>query len=108
MHRPNAGEVWLVDTGYKGKTRPAVVISRKPGPGDRVIYTIVIHTTRVTGSQYEVAHTNQLVKSPGNTGVFNAQGIMSVAPGDFIKKISSLNQTDFDNVISSVRRWLDL
>lgn len=26
MPRPNRGDVWLVDLGYVGKTRPAVVL----------------------------------------------------------------------------------
>ena len=108
MNRPCAGEVWLVDTGYKGKTRPAVVISRSPSIADRVVYTVVIHTTAIRGSEFEVNHTNQLVKAPNGIGVFNAQGIITLGPEDFIRKVSSLNATDFNKVISAVKRWLEL
>ncbi len=42
---PKRGEVWLVDLGMAQKTRPAVILKVPYGDNDRVIVTIVSHTT---------------------------------------------------------------
>ena len=38
-------EVWLVDFGMAGKTRPALVVSRAFGDQDRALITVILHTT---------------------------------------------------------------
>ena len=42
---PKRGEIWLVDLGMAQKTRPAVILNVPYGDTDRVIVTVVTHTT---------------------------------------------------------------
>ena len=46
MVNPKRGEVWLVDLGLAAKIRPCAVLSVPAiGPNDRVLVTLVAHTT---------------------------------------------------------------
>jgi mRNA-degrading endonuclease toxin of MazEF toxin-antitoxin module len=47
-------EVWLVDLGLAQKVRPALVLSVPFADGDRVLLTVVPHSTALRGSQFEV------------------------------------------------------
>ena len=46
MPLPNRGEVWLADLGIAAKVRPGVVLSVPPESQDRVLVTLVPHTTQ--------------------------------------------------------------
>jgi mRNA-degrading endonuclease toxin of MazEF toxin-antitoxin module len=50
MPIPGRGEVWLIDFGFAGKTRPALVVSVAFGDQDRSFITVVPHTTSLRGS----------------------------------------------------------
>ena len=54
MARPQRGEVWLIDFGQAGKTRPALVVSVAFGDQDRALITVVPHTTSLRGSPFEI------------------------------------------------------
>jgi mRNA interferase MazF len=41
----NRGEVWIVDLGMVAKVRPCLVLSVPTDPQDRVLVTLVPHTT---------------------------------------------------------------
>jgi mRNA interferase MazF len=43
MPAPSRGEVWIVDLGMAGKTRPCLVLSVPAGPQDRALVTLVAH-----------------------------------------------------------------
>jgi mRNA-degrading endonuclease toxin of MazEF toxin-antitoxin module len=45
MPAPQRGDVWLIDFGMAGKTRPALVVSVALGDQDRALITVVPHTT---------------------------------------------------------------
>jgi len=49
------GEVWLIDFGLAGKTRPALVVSVACGDRDRALITVVPHTTSLRGSPFELS-----------------------------------------------------
>ena len=55
MATPQRGEVWLIDFGLAGKTRPALVVSVAFSDKDRSLVTVVPHTTSLRGSPFEVA-----------------------------------------------------
>ena len=55
MATPRRGEVWLIDFGRAGKTRPALVVSGPFGDQDRALITVIPHTTSLRGSAFEVA-----------------------------------------------------
>jgi mRNA interferase MazF len=70
------GEVWIVDLGYKGKTRPAVVVSREDPDSPRSLVVCVPLTRECRGSRYEVP----LPRVPflRELSWANVQGIQSV------------------------------
>jgi mRNA interferase MazF len=75
MANPLRGEVWLVDLGMVAKIRPCFVFSvPAAGPNDRVLVTVVAHTTSARGSDFEVAVPVRFLK----LGVFDAQNIISI------------------------------
>lgn len=73
MAQPKGGEVWLVDMGYAAKMRPALVLSIPILDDERVLTTVVPHTTSVRGTRFETQTSVAWLKS----GVFEAQGIGS-------------------------------
>ena len=52
MTQPARGEVWLVDMGYVAKVRPALVLSVPVAEDERVLTTVVPHTTSVRGTRF--------------------------------------------------------
>ena len=55
MPRADRGSVWIVDLGLAAKVRPCLVLSVPTDPQDRVLVTLVPHTTSVQGTRFEVA-----------------------------------------------------
>ena len=52
---PNRGEVWLVDLGLAGKTRPAVILNKPFTDADRALIAVIPHTHALRGSGFEIA-----------------------------------------------------
>jgi mRNA interferase MazF len=76
MASPDRGEVWLVDLGLAAKVRPCLVLSiPAAGPNDRVLATLVAHTTSARGSQFEVSLRTRYL----NAGVFDARRCRAAA-----------------------------
>ena len=71
MANPMRGDVWLVDMGYAAKVRPALVFSVSIENGERVLTTVVPHTTSVRTTRFETSSNVRWLKD----GVFDAQGI---------------------------------
>lgn len=86
MPIPQRGEVWLVDLGIAAKIRPALVINVPLDPQDRVLVTLVPHTTSLHGTRFEVAIPKKFL-SPG---AFDAQGIVTVASARLLRKLGQL------------------
>ena len=105
MVNPNRGEVWLVDLGLAAKTRPCVVLSVPAvGPNDRVLVTLVTHTTSPRGSAFEVALSVRFLKA----GAFDAQNLVTVPNAKLVKKLGKLSADQLLHVEEAVRRWLGL
>lgn len=98
------GDVWLSDLGIAAKVRPALVLSIPPDSQDRMLITLVPHTTSVRGTRFEVA----LAKKFLNEGAFDAQGLATVAPARLIRKLGALQQNELQQVEAAVRQWLAL
>ena len=71
MPIPRRGEVWLIDFGLAGKTRPALVVSEAFGDIDRALITVIPHTTSLRGSRFEVIVPSPFLKP----GAFLVQGV---------------------------------
>jgi mRNA interferase MazF len=101
---PDRGEVWWADLGIAAKTRPALVLSVPPLAQDRVLATLVPHTTSVQGTRFEV----DIPKPFLQAGVFDAQGLVTVAIPRLVRKLGSLQPAEMDLVEEAVKRWLGL
>ena len=104
MPTANRGEVWLADLGIAAKTRPCLVVSVPLDPQDRVLVTLVPHTTSVQGTRFEVAVPKRFLKP----GAFDAQGLATVAPARLIRRLGTLQSTEMAPVEEAVNCWLGL
>ena len=104
MAIPRRGEVWLVDMGYAAKTRPALVLSIPLAEDERVLTTVVPHTTSQRGTRFETPSYVQWLKD----GVFDAQGIGTYPTVKLIRKLGDLPAEQLGRVESCVRLLLDL
>ena len=104
MPRADRGSVWLVDLGMTAKVRPCLVLSVPTDPQDRVLVTVVPHTTSVQGTRFEVA-----VKAPFlKPGVFDAQQVVTVPQVKLVRRLGDLPPDQMALVEAAVRRWLGL
>ena len=104
MPAPRRGEVWLVDLGMIAKVRPCLVLSVPVGPQDRVLVTLVPHTTSTRGSQFEAAVPVSFLR----TGAFDAQNLVTVPQATLIRRLGGLRPDELTAVEDAVRCWLDL
>ena len=104
MRLPQRGEVWLVDLGLAAKVRPALVLSIPPGDLERVIVTLVPHTTALRGSEFEVG-----VSAPFlHAGAFNVQGLVTVPAAHLVRVLGRLTASQLIPIERAVMRWLGL
>src|SRR4051794_21073088 len=98
------GEVWVADLGMVAKVRPCLVLSVPPGPADRVLMTLVPHTTSVHGTAFEVPVPVPFLKA----GVFDAQGLVTVPRPRLIRRLGVLSPVQMALVEAAVRAWVGL
>jgi mRNA interferase MazF len=104
MPSVSRGEVWLCDLRLAAKIRPCLVLSVAPGPNDRMLVTLVPHTTSIKGTQFEAAVPKRFLK----TGVFDAQGLITISPTKLVRKLGELNFSEVSLIETAVKRWLNL
>lgn len=105
MANPLRGEVWLVDLGMVAKIRPCLIFSvPAAGPHDRVLATVVAHTTSARGSEFEVAVPVRFLKP----GVFDAQNLISIPHAKLVRRLGVLTPDQMDVVSVVVGKWLGL
>ena len=104
MPVPRRGEVWLVDLGMIAKVRPCLILSVPTGSRDRVLATLVPHTTSTRGSQFEAVVPASFLRA----GAFDAQSLVTVPQATLIRRLGSLTADQLAVVEDAVRRWLDL
>ena len=105
MANPQRGEVRLIDLGMVAKIRPCLVVSvPAEGPNDRVLATVVAHTTSARGTAFEVAVSARFLKP----GVFDAQNILSIPHARLVRRLGVLASDQLDEVVGAVCRWLGL
>jgi mRNA interferase MazF len=96
--------VWIVDLGMAAKVRPCVVLSVPTDPQDRVLVTVVPHTTSVQGTRFEVSIPASFLKP----GAFDAQQVVTVAQARLIKPIGDLTPAEMAQIEDAIRQWLGL
>lgn len=94
----------MVDLGNHAKVRPCLVLSVPVGPQDRVLVTLVAHTTSTRGSQFEVSIPASFLR----TGAFDAQNLVTIPTATLIRRLGTLPPDQLALVEDAVRRWLGL
>jgi len=102
MPSPKRGEVWLIDFGVQGKTRPALVVSAAFGDRDRALITVVPHTTALRGSPFEIAVNAPFLKP----GAFLVQGVTTFPTIRALHRLGSVQPDAFAKVFEGVLGWL--
>jgi mRNA interferase MazF len=105
MPRADRGSVWIVDLGFAAKVRPCLVLSCPTDPQDRVLVTLVPHTSSVQGTRFEVAAQAKFLQG---SGVFDAQQVLTVAQVKLIRKLGDQPPDQLALVEERVRHWLGL
>jgi mRNA interferase MazF len=102
---PTRGDVWLVDLGMVAKVRPCLVLSiPTDDENDRVLTTLVPHTTSLRNSRFEVRSNVRFLKS----GAFDLQNIITIPTVKLIRRLGSLPEDQIRIVEQSVKLWLGL
>lgn len=101
---PQKGEVWLVDLGMTEKVRPALVLSGPCGPNDRVLITVIPHTTQLRGSHFEVAVDRPFLKP----GAFLAQNPATLSSKRAEKYLGKLTAAQVLLIESRLLEWLQI
>jgi len=104
MPAADRGLVWIVDLGLVAKVRPSLVLSVPIDPQDRVLVTVVPHTTSVMGTRFEVAVPTRFLKP----GVFDAQQVLTIPQVKLVRKLGNLSADQLATVEDAVRLWLRL
>lgn len=99
---PKRSEVWLADLGLAAKTRPVLVLSVPFSVSDYALITVVPHTTSSRSSNFKVP----LSMSGLRPGTFNVQGLMTIQPSKFIRKLGTLSPVQMKQIEATVKRWL--
>ena len=102
MAIPRRGEVWLIDFGFAGKTRPALVVSVAFGDQDRSLITVVPHTTSLRGSPFEINVAVPFLKP----GAFLVQGVTTFPTVKALHRLGTLPSQSFDKVFGGLLHWL--
>jgi mRNA interferase MazF len=102
MPTPRRGEVWLIDFGFAGKTRPALVVSVAFGDQDRSLITVVPHTTSLRGSPFEITVPVPFLKP----GAFLVQGVTTFPTVKALHRLGTLHSQAFDRVFGGLLNWL--
>lgn len=101
---PRRGEVWLVDLGIAQKTRPAVVLSVSCGDTDRVVVTVVSHTTALRGSPFEIIVPVPFLRD----GAFAVQSVTTIPSRHALRRVGILTPSQLASIEAGVRAWLGL
>ena len=97
------GDVWLVDLGMVAKVRPCLVLSvLADDQDDRVLTTLVPHTTSTRNSRFEVRSDVRFLK----TGAFDAQNIITIPAVKLIRRLGMLPNGQMTQVETAVKMWL--
>jgi mRNA interferase MazF len=104
MPRADRGSIWITVLGMAAKVRPCLVLSVPTDPQDRVLVTVVPHTTSVQGTRFEVVVRSASLKP----GVFDAQQVITVPQVKLVRKLGDLPPDQLVLVEEAVRRWLGL
>jgi mRNA interferase MazF len=104
LPRIQRGELWVVDLGYLGKVRPALIVGVPYLDHERTLCLMVPHTSSLRGTRFEVA-----VDHPSlGEGAFDVQQTAAVPAIKFVRRLGSLNPQDMRRVENVLAHALGL
>ena len=99
------GDVWLIDLGMVAKVRPCLIISiPADDDNDRVLTTVIPHTTSTRDSRFEVPTQASFLKP----GAFDTQNVITISSVKLIRRLGKLPDAQMLSVEDSLRKWLSL
>ncbi len=101
---PEKGEIWLVDMGLAEKVRPALVLSGPCGSEDRLLITVIPHTTQLRGSRFEVIIPLPFLKP----GAFLAQNPATLSHKRAEKYLGKLTAAQVLLIENRLLEWLGI
>ena len=102
---PRRGEVWLVDLGMVAKIRPCLVVSIPANDeNDRVLTTLIPHTTSTRGSRFEIAIASRFLK----TGAFDVQNVITIPTIKMIRMLGKRTPDEMLEIEAGLKAWLGL
>lgn len=102
---PRRGEVWLVDLGMVAKVRPCLVLSiPADDSNDRVLTTLVPHTTSTRSSRFEILTNVRFLKP----GAFDVQNLVTIPTVKLVRRLGTLPIEQLAAVEQGVKIWLGL
>jgi mRNA interferase MazF len=97
--------VWIVDLGMVAKIRPCLVLSiPSDDENDRVLTTLIPHTTSTRQSRFEITIRTPFLKE----GAFDTQNIITIPSVKLVRRLGSLNVAQLSEIEQSVKYWLGL
>jgi mRNA interferase MazF len=103
---PSPGEVYIVDLGLQGKTRPVVIVSRSDPDAPRALCIAVPLTTQNRGSRYEVL----MPKVPWlkHQSVANVQALSTYEYHELLEKRGRFEASSIALIKDAIRWALEL
>ena len=101
---PGRGEVWLVDLRMVQKVRPALILNRPCRDTDRVLVSVIPHTTAPRGSDLEIAIAVPFLQP----GAFLVQSPITIPAVKAERFLGRLTTQQLALVEAGVRNWLGL
>jgi mRNA interferase MazF len=96
--------VWLVDLGFAGKVRPALIVNTPVRDDERDLLAAVPHTTSTRGGRFEVLVAVRYLQ----TGAFDVQGLGHIKPTNLVRKLGVMGADDLQLVEAVIKQWLEL
>jgi len=103
---PRPGEIYLIDLGFVGKVRPAVVVSREDPDSARAIALCAPLTTQDRQSPYEVSLGK--LKFLDKTSWVNVQGLSATGHEKLLRRLGAVTQSQLAEIRQALRCVLDL
>src|SRR5436190_1644363 len=85
------GEVWIVDLGIAGKTRPCLLLTDHPEDDELALVTVLPHTTALRGNRWELSVSKPFLKN----GAFHLQQIQSVSIARLERRLGMLTEEEW-------------
>ena len=103
---PKPGEIYLIDLGFVGKVRPAVVVSREDADSPRATAICVPLTTQTRISSYEVPLGK--LKFLDKPSWANVQGLAATGHEKLLRRLGQTTQQQLAQIRAALRFALEL